>query len=36
MHEKLYWLIALIFVPLVGLICYVSFGRRRKVPVITE
>jgi hypothetical protein len=29
--EKLYWLLAVIIVPLVGLICYLYFGRKQKI-----
>jgi hypothetical protein len=34
--EKLYWLLAVIFVPLVGLICYFCFGRKQKVSMIKD
>jgi hypothetical protein len=34
--EKLYWLLAVILVPLVGLICYLYFGRKQKVSTINN
>ena len=34
--EKLYWLLAVILVPLVGLICYLCFGRKQKVSTINN
>lgn len=32
--EKLIWFLALLFVPLAGLICYWFFGRKQKIAMI--